>query len=245
MTARITKNAGDIDIQKLIEILPKLIRENDTVKGAIITALSGVVATKDDIKVLIKEMHERFEAMDKRFEAMQVQMDQRFEAMQVRMDQRFEAVDKHFEAMDKRFDKIDDRINHIDVTLLVMQNKTGPDLENLILDIMRATLQMEHVDPAKIRKEPIVDKNGVVFDTNYSTDIDVLAEDGNVYLVEVKATADNRDVNELLDKAKLYEHLHDRKASGLLLVTLRINKKNFDYATRRGIRMIAGEITGS
>ena len=53
MTARITKNAGDIDIQKLIEILPKLIRENDTVKGAIITALSGVVATKDDIKVLI------------------------------------------------------------------------------------------------------------------------------------------------------------------------------------------------
>ena len=63
MTARTTKNPGDIDIKKLIEILPKLIRENDTVKGAIITALSGVVATKDDIKELIKEMDKRFEAI--------------------------------------------------------------------------------------------------------------------------------------------------------------------------------------
>jgi hypothetical protein len=123
-----------------------------------------------------------------------------------------------------------------------MQNKTGPDLERLILDIMRATLQMEHVDPAKIRKEPIVDKNGVVYDADYSTDIDVLIENGNVYLVEVKATADNRDVKDVLDKAKLYEHLHNRKASGLLLVTLRINKTNFDYATRRGVRVITGEI---
>ncbi len=216
MTARTTKNPGDIDIKKLIEILPKLIRENDTVKGAIITALSGVVATKDDIKELIKEM-----------------------------DKRFEAVDKRFEVVDKRFDKMDDRLNRIDVTLLVMQNKTGSDLERLILDIMRATLQMEHVDPAKIRKEPIVDKNGVVFDVVYSTDIDVLVEDGNVYLVEVKATADNRDVKDVLDKAKLYEHLHNRKVTGLLLVTLRINKVNFDNATRKGIRIVAGEIIAS
>ena len=64
--------------------LPQLIRENDEVKGAIITALSGVVATKEDIKNLMNEMDKRFEAMDKRFEAM----------------------DKRFEAMDKRFEEI-------------------------------------------------------------------------------------------------------------------------------------------
>ncbi|MEX2717911.1 MAG: hypothetical protein Q6370_016565, partial [Candidatus Sigynarchaeota archaeon] len=57
-----------IDIDELVKILPKLIRENDTVKGAIISALSGVVATKDDIKALILEMDKRFEAVDKRFE---------------------------------------------------------------------------------------------------------------------------------------------------------------------------------
>jgi hypothetical protein len=45
-----------INIDELLEILPKLIRENDRVKGAIISALSGVVATHEDIVQLTKEM---------------------------------------------------------------------------------------------------------------------------------------------------------------------------------------------
>ncbi|MBD3214146.1 MAG: hypothetical protein GF311_16170 [Candidatus Lokiarchaeota archaeon] len=61
-----------IDIDELLKILPKLIRENDTVKGAIISALSGVVATHEDIVELNKAMDKRFEAMDKRFDALRV-----------------------------------------------------------------------------------------------------------------------------------------------------------------------------
>ncbi len=68
-----------IDVDELLKILPQLIRENDTVKGAILTALSGVMATREDIKDVIREM------------------DKRFEAMQQQMDKRFEAVNNHFE----------------------------------------------------------------------------------------------------------------------------------------------------
>ncbi|MCF2139335.1 MAG: OmpH family outer membrane protein [Candidatus Lokiarchaeota archaeon] len=111
---------AEFDIKHLIKILPKLIRENDEIKGAIITALSGVVATREDIKELIKEMDKRFEAMqkqmDKRFEAMDKRfeaMDKRFEAMQKQMDKKFDVIDKRFEAMqkqmDKKFDVIDKR----------------------------------------------------------------------------------------------------------------------------------------
>ncbi len=57
-----------IDVDELLKILPQLIRENDTVKGAILTALSGVVATREDIKDVIREMDKRFEAVDKHFE---------------------------------------------------------------------------------------------------------------------------------------------------------------------------------
>jgi len=39
-----------------LKLLPKLIREDDEIKGAIITALSGVVATKEDIKKAKKEI---------------------------------------------------------------------------------------------------------------------------------------------------------------------------------------------
>jgi flagellar capping protein FliD len=69
-------------------------------------------------------MEEHFNAVDKRFESMQVQMDNRFESTQVQMDRRFEVtqeqmnerfdqVDKRFEAtqeqMNRRFDQVDKR----------------------------------------------------------------------------------------------------------------------------------------
>ncbi|TXT54501.1 MAG: hypothetical protein BAJALOKI1v1_2150006 [Promethearchaeota archaeon] len=98
-----------IDKNELLKLLPKLIREDDEIKGAIITALSGVVATKDDIARIIENFNRRFEEANKRFEA----MDKRFETMQESMDKRFEAVDKRFEtmqeSMDKRFETVDKR----------------------------------------------------------------------------------------------------------------------------------------
>ena len=75
--------------EEFLKLLPKLIQEDNEVKGAILTVLSGIVATKDDIKLVIEEFDKRFETMqtqmDKRFEA----MDKRFEAMQTQMDKRF------------------------------------------------------------------------------------------------------------------------------------------------------------
>ena len=55
--------------EEFLKLLPKLIREDDEVKGAIITALSGVVATKDDIAKIIKHSDRRFaEATNERKE---------------------------------------------------------------------------------------------------------------------------------------------------------------------------------
>ncbi|MHA1700497.1 MAG: hypothetical protein ACTSWN_16790 [Promethearchaeota archaeon] len=50
----------NINKEELLRILPQLIREDDTIKGAIITALSGVVATREDIRDLIEAMDRRF-----------------------------------------------------------------------------------------------------------------------------------------------------------------------------------------
>ncbi len=108
--------------EEFLRLLPKLIREDDQVKGAIITALSGVIATKEDIKKVIEEFDKRFEAMDKRFEIMDKRfetMDKRFEAHQKEQDKRFDAMDKRFEAhqkeQDKQFERIHERLDHIDL----------------------------------------------------------------------------------------------------------------------------------
>lgn len=51
--------------EEFLRLLPKLIREDDEVKGAIISALSGVVATKNDIEKLIENSDKRFEELIK------------------------------------------------------------------------------------------------------------------------------------------------------------------------------------
>ncbi|MBA7679107.1 hypothetical protein ES703_87390 [subsurface metagenome] len=65
--------------EEFLKLLPELIRKDDEVKGAIITALSGVVATKDDITRIIEHSDRRFEAIDKRFEALIGQINKGFE----------------------------------------------------------------------------------------------------------------------------------------------------------------------
>jgi hypothetical protein len=49
--------------EEFLRLLPKLIREDDEVKGAIITALSGIVATKSDIERVIEQSDKRFEML--------------------------------------------------------------------------------------------------------------------------------------------------------------------------------------
>ena len=61
--------------EEFLRLLPKLIQEDNEVKGAIITALSGVMATKDDIERVIRNSNQRFEEINQRFE----EANQRFE----------------------------------------------------------------------------------------------------------------------------------------------------------------------
>jgi hypothetical protein len=57
------------------------------------------IRIEEELKAQRQVMETRFEAMDKRFEALQELMETRFEAIQKQMDVRFEAVDKRFTSM--------------------------------------------------------------------------------------------------------------------------------------------------
>jgi len=68
-------------------------------------------------KTIISEMKTRFEAVDRRFEAVLTLMNQRFDSLQREMNLRFESLqremDKRFEAVDKRIDALDKRIDQL------------------------------------------------------------------------------------------------------------------------------------
>ncbi len=81
--------------KEFLKLLPKLIREDDEIKGAIITALSGVVATKEDITRVIEHSNRRFEEINNRFED---------------NNKRFEEINKRFEAAAKERRDIKDSV---------------------------------------------------------------------------------------------------------------------------------------
>ena len=123
-----------IDKNELLKLLPKLIREDDEIKGAIITALSGVVATKEDIARLIEHSNRRFEEINKRFEE----------------------IDKRFEENNKRFEEASKDRQDIKESMIILRETVGELLQevavikkdvkngnNEILDYLREQFEQE------------------------------------------------------------------------------------------------------
>ena len=191
MTSKGNKNANDIDVQKLLEILPKLIRENDTVKGAIITALSGVMPTKDDFNALIAEMDKRFEAMDKRFEALQEQMNKRFEAIQQQMDKRFDAMQRQMDIMQS--------------TLEDIKESFGVPFEQFARNVVSRILEGEGFPGVELTQARFKDPEGEVFPETKEVEIDGLSDDPPV-IIEITTILRSRDkVDKFLAKKSFIE----------------------------------------
>ncbi len=212
------------DIEDLLKILPQLIRENDTVKGAIISALSGVVATREDIKDLIKEMDRRFEAVDRRFEA----VDRRFEQLIAEMHKGFAETRREQLHLRAGIDNLGDR--------------SGRGLQEAVLELMDELLVKEGVSYRDVQRMPLADPEGVVFFPGFSTDVDVVAKNGEVHLFEVKYKADQRDIAHFVRVAQLYERQTGAKPAKLFVVTLEITRKTLRATAQMPVKVIAGSI---
>ena len=120
--------------KEFLKLLPKLIREDDEIKGAIITALSGVVATKEDITRVIEHSNRRFEEINNRFED---------------NNKRFEEINKRFEAAAKERSDIQDSVMVLGGTVgKVLQevDTLKKDIKNgnkEILDYLREQFEQE------------------------------------------------------------------------------------------------------
>ncbi len=203
--------------EEFLKLLPKLIMEDNEVKGAIITTLSGIVATKDDIKQVIEHSDKRFEAIDKRFEALQAQMDKRFEA-------------QHEDIM------------KISVAIGSLGRRSGKSLENTILAILNDEIIKENIDASQIKKEFLFDEHGTVFWKNYKSDIDILIQNGKTILIEVKYHASKRKIESFVRNSKLYTLQFKKDFDELVMICLEIKRSDLRIAKEFGVKIIAGSI---
>jgi hypothetical protein len=191
------------EIDKFLKILPKLIKENDTVKGAIISALSGVVATHEDIIELNKQM-------DKRFEAMQKQMDERFEAMQKQMDKRFMAVDRRFDIVDGRFDDVVSILKNI-------QKEIGKPFEQFCRNIVIRILEGEGLGDVKLESRKIKDPEMIVSKNNTIIEIDGLSLNPPVIMEVTTILKDEEKIDKFLRKKEFIEKKYGKDFRGFFI----------------------------
>ena len=214
--------------EEFLKLLPQLIRESDEVKGAIVTALSGVVATKSDIEKVIEHSDRRFEAMDKRFEKRFNAMDKRFEILIEKIDPGFEEARKERGLLGVKLDSFTSR--------------GGEELENAILYLLNDELIRENIQASKITKEHLIDREGKIFWENYNSDIDILIQDGKTILIEIKYHPDNRDGYHLMKNAELFKLQFNKDYDKLMIICLEITKTNLDQIEKNGIKVIAGKV---
>ena len=212
------------NLEELKRILPQLIKEDDAIRGAIISALSEIMVTRDDLKLLVEEMRDGFKQMDGRFE----KMDSRFEELAIQNQ--------------KGFAELRQAISVLSVSISRIESKEGHLLENTILNLLKESLLLEKISPEDVRKENLIDKEGLVFYPNYSSDIDVVVDNGNIYLFEIKATVYKSDTDHFLQNVRLYEKVKNVKITAAFIISLRMSSQSYKHALNQSIRVINGDI---
>jgi hypothetical protein len=207
-------------------------------------------------RALQEEMDRRFEAMDQRFRALQEEMDRRFEAM----DQRFrvlqEEMDRRFEAMDQRFRALQEDMDRRFALQAELLRQHGRELRTLRVGfgslgrrlgfgfeeaVRRIVEEFGGVGPLKAERLTLRDENGELFGVpGQVVEFDALVHDGERFLVEVKAFAEEEDV--LLFRRKVeFAARHLPQPFRAVMVAPFAHRRAIQAARRLGVTLLAAE----
>ncbi len=203
---------------------------------------------------------QHLEGIDHRFEG----VDQRFD----KVDQRFDKVDQRFDKADQRFDKVDQCFEGVDqrlegltqemrdqgakltqemrnlrdwVELIAgrLQTRVGRNLEDIVAGALRLGLSRPDIDPINVRlRQKISDPTGLVYKPGKQKEVDLIAQDGELLVFEVKSAPDVDDVDEFADKVELVRLQNpDRLVIGVF-VAVGADADVRQFCTRRGVQLI-------
>jgi len=204
-----------------------------------------------------EQIDQRFEQVDRRFE----QVDRRFE----QVDQRFEQVDQRFEQVDQRFDVVEQRIEtvRLDLTQQMgdlrqdltqqmrdlrdwveliagrLQVRVGHSLEDVVAGAFRLGLERADILPQSVRlRQKISDPTGLVFKPGKQKEVDLIAQNGELFVFEVKSAPDEDDVDEFADKVTLVRLQNPDKTVVGVFVAVGAEDMVRAACAERGLRLI-------
>jgi len=207
-------------------------------------------------RALQEEMDRRFEAIDERFRALQEDMDRRFEAIDQRFRALQEEMDRRFEAMDQRFRALQEDMDRRFALQAELLRQHGRELRMLRVGfgslgrrlgfgfeeaVRRIVEEFGGVGPLKAERLTLRDEKGELFGVpGQVVEFDALVHDGERFLVEVKAFAEEEDV--LLFRRKVeFAAQHLPQPFRAVMVAPFAHRRAIQAARRLGVTLLAEE----
>jgi hypothetical protein len=164
----------------------------------------------------------------------------RFEAMDRKSDERFQAIDGRFEALQRELHddllalqrELHDETRGLRTEIRTLHDWTnlhigrfntraGRRLETTVAGALRFALKRPDIRPDQIKmRQKFADPAGTIGPAGRVYEVDILAQNGDTYVFEVKSTPEAEDVLRFNDKADLVANQLGRESTKKVLVTL-------------------------
>jgi hypothetical protein len=197
-----------------------------------------------------EQIDQRFEQIDRRFE----QIDRRFEEIDRRfeqIDRRFEEIDRRFEHVDQRFEEVDRRLeglqqemsdlrDWVEGVVGGLQRRSGRRLEDVVAGALRVALRRPDIKPDQLRlRQRMVDEKGVVgLPGQRRFEIDILAQDGQISVFEVKSYCEWEDIDRLHEKVAFVQALNPGVKVEGIMIAMSIGDEVRERCQELGITLV-------
>jgi hypothetical protein len=120
-----------------------------------------------------------------------------------------------------------------------LQNRVGRRLEDIVAGALRLGLSRPDVDPQNVRlRQKISDPTGLVYKPGKQKEVDLVVQDGELLVFEVKSAADVDDVDDFADKVELVRLQNPDKLVTGVLVALGAEAEIRQHCARRQVQLI-------
>ena len=205
----------------------------------------------DQIDRRSEQVDARFDQVDARFDQVDTRFDQVDEHLQQvdghlqQVDGHLEGVDEHLEGVDARFDQIDRTIadlrDWVEVNVGGLQRRSGRKLEDVVAGALRVALERPDIRPDQLRlRQRMVDETGIVGLPGQKRpfEVDILAQDGQITVFEVKSYCEWEDIDRLADKVKFIGQANPGVKVEGIMIAMSIGDDVRERCTELGITLV-------
>ena len=155
-------------------------------------------------------------------------------------DKKFDEVLGEIQALKESFNKLSMKV---EVTLGSMGRKWETDLERMVLEIFKETLEREGIEPGKVVKFTFKDKDGsLTGEKGRIIEVVILVRDDKIYVIEVKSHAEEAHIDSLIQKARIVEKVFKKPVTKMVIVAVNIDEEAYQRAQKLGIKVIKGHV---